>query len=141
MAEPSLTEARLLRMPEKDYMNTQQREFFRQRLLELKRETQESIEAIKQDIAHGERESDELDRAHAEEENRQRMRIAERHYFLLRKIDKSLLRIAEGSYGYCEITGDAIGLQRLLLRPTAELCAEEKARQELLERNFSQQRH
>ena len=127
MNEAALTPQSLLRMPYKDYMNPQQQQFFKELLGRLKSETQQQIESIKQDIASADCGTDELDRA-----------LAERQYLLLRKIDKALSRIAQGTYGYCEVTGDEIGLQRLLLRPTAELCAEEKARQEHLERNFVQ---
>ena len=138
MSEAVLTPQSLLRMPDQEYMNAQQQAFFKGVLEQIKVETQQQIEVIKQDIASADCGTDELDRALAEEENRQRMRLAERQYLLLRKIDKALARIAQGTYGYCEVTGDAIGLQRLLLRPTAELCAEEKMRQEHLERNFAQ---
>ncbi|MDQ2076220.1 TraR/DksA C4-type zinc finger protein [Marinimicrobium sp. ABcell2] len=137
---PPLSESQLLRMPKAEYMNSRQREFFRNRLLTLKKETQEAIEGIKQAIAASEPEADELDRAAAEEENRQRMRLAERQYYLLRKIDQSLNHIEDGSYGYCAVTGEPIGLARLLLRPTAELCVEEKNRQEQQERNYAKQR-
>lgn len=138
-AQP-LTRAALLRMPKSAYMNAEQRDFFRRLLLEQRGETQEAIEQIKQEIAGMEREADELDRALIEEENRQRMRIAERHFFLLNKIKTALDRIEDGSYGYCRDSGEPIGLERLLLRPTAELCIEEKTRQEALERNFAKQR-
>jgi DnaK suppressor protein len=114
--------------------------FFRQVLLELKQATSEHIETIKQEIAAPSTEADELDRALLEEENRQRMRIAEREYFLLRKIDKALDRIERKDYGYCEASGVEIGLERLLARPTTEYSTEEKTRQEELERNFSKQR-
>jgi DnaK suppressor protein len=141
MSETSvLSESQLLRMPETDYMNGRQRDFFRGRLLSLKSETQEAIEVIKQAIAGGEPEADELDRAALEEENRQRMRLAERKYYLLRKIDQALNRIEDGRYGYCAVTGEPIGLARLLLRPTAELCVEEKDRQEQRERNYAKHR-
>ncbi len=137
-----LTVAKLLRMPAKDYMSPEQLAFFKHQLLTLKQQTSEHIETIKQEIAGSQlREADELDRAHAEEDNRQRMRIAEREYYLMRKIDKALERIEDRSYGYCEASGIEIGLQRLLARPTTELSTEEKARQEQLERNFSKVRN
>lgn len=132
--------AELLQMPAADYMNDVQLAFFRQVLLELKQATSEHIETIKQEIAAPSTEADELDRALLEEENRQRMRIAEREYFLLRKIDKALDRIERKDYGYCEASGVEIGLERLLARPTTEYSTEEKTRQEELERNFSKQR-
>ncbi|MCH2099583.1 MAG: TraR/DksA C4-type zinc finger protein, partial [Pseudomonadales bacterium] len=87
-------------------------------------------------LAEHERETDELDRALSEEENRLRLRIADRESKLLPKIDEALERITLGDYGYCEETGEPIGVERLLLRPTATLCAEAKARQERMERNF-----
>ncbi len=137
-----LTIAKLLRMPTKDYMNPEQLAFFKCQLLALKQQASEHIETIKQEIAGTQlREADELDRALAEEDNRQRMRIAEREYYLMRKIDKALERIDDGSYGYCEASGVEIGLQRLLARPTTEFSTEEKARQEQLERNFSKARN
>lgn len=138
LVPPTATE--LLQMPATDYMNDVQLMFFRQLLLELKQQTSEHIETIKQEIAAPSTEADELDRALLEEENRQRMRIAEREYFLLRKIDKALDRIERKDYGYCEASGVEIGLERLLARPTTEYSTEEKARQEELERNFSKQR-
>lgn len=136
-----LTAAELLQMPAADYMSAAQLAFFRQLLLDLKQQTAEHIEAIKQEIAAPSTDADELDRALWEEESRQRMRIAEREFFLLRKIDKALDRIEQGDYGYCEASGVEIGLARLLARPTTEFSTEEKARQEELERSFSKQRN
>ncbi|MEE4298170.1 MAG: RNA polymerase-binding protein DksA [Pseudomonadales bacterium] len=131
-----LTEKQIKRAPKKDYMNEAQLEFFKERLLELKQETIGHIEEARQRLAEHERETDELDRALSEEENRLRLRIADRESKLLPKIDEALERIASGEYGYCEETGEPIGVERLLLRPTATLCAEAKARQERMERNF-----
>lgn len=141
IAQAPLTAAKLLQMPAADYMNAAQLAFFRHLLLDLKQQTAEHIETIKQEIAAPSTEADELDRALWEEENRQRMRIAEREFFLLRKIDKALDRIEQGDYGYCEASGVEIGLARLLARPTTEFSTEEKARQEELERSFSKQRN
>lgn len=128
-------------MPEADYMNDQQLDFFRHRLQQLQEETLAEVEAAREAIATVDSAAaDELDRAVAEEENRQRLRFSERKCLLLRKVQKSLSKIEEGDYGYCEISGDPIGLERLLLRPTAELSFEEKARQEQKERNFRKNR-
>ncbi len=135
--EMPLTEAELLSMPASDYMNDAQLAYFKHLLLTIKTETADHIETIKQEVAEPLREADELDRAAHEEEYRQRMRIAEREFFLMRKIDKALERIENKDYGYCEMSGVEIGLKRLLLRPTTELCTEEKNRQEQIERNFS----
>ena len=128
-----LTEKQIRRAPKKDYMNEAQLEFFKNHLLELKRETISHIDEARQRLADANRETDELDRALTEEENRLRLRIADRESKLLPKIDEALKRIEEGEYGWCEETGEPIGIERLLLRPTATLCAEAKARQERLE--------
>lgn len=141
MPTPLISEQELLQMPASDYMNERQLVFFRHLLLDLREETQAEIEAGRQAIAAAElTAADELDRAAAEEENRQRLRFAERKSLLLRKIQRTLEKIEDGSYGYCEISGDPIGLQRLLLRPTAELSFEEKARREQQERNYNKRR-
>jgi DnaK suppressor protein len=131
-----LTEKQIRRAPKKDYMNEAQLEFFKNHLLELKRETISHIDEARERLADANRETDELDRALTEEENRLRLRIADRESKLLPKIDEALKRIEEGEYGWCEETGEPIGIERLLLRPTATLCAEAKARQERLERNY-----
>lgn len=131
-----LTEKQIRRAPKKDYMNEEQLAFFKQLLLDLKRQTISHIEEARQRLADANRETDELDRALTEEENRLRLRIADRESKLLPKIDEALKRIEEGEYGWCEETGEPIGIERLLLRPTATLCAEAKARQERLERNY-----
>lgn len=131
-----LTEKQIRRAPKKDYMNEAQLEFFKNHLLELKRETIAHIDEARQRLADANRETDELDRALTEEENRLRLRIADRESKLLPKIDEALKRIEGGDYGWCEETGEPIGIERLLLRPTATLCAEAKARQERLERNY-----
>lgn len=131
-----LTEKQIKRAPKKDYMNAEQLAFFKQLLIELKRETLSHIEEARARLADAHRETDDLDRALNEEENRLRLRIADRESKLLPKIDEALKRIESGDYGWCEETGEPIGVERLLLRPTATLCAEAKARQERLERNF-----
>ncbi|MEY3042617.1 MAG: hypothetical protein RLZZ174_1699 [Pseudomonadota bacterium] len=131
-----LTEKQIRRAPKKDYMNEEQLAFFKQLLVDLKRQTISHIEEARQRLADANRETDELDRALTEEENRLRLRIADRESKLLPKIDEALKRIEEGEYGWCEETGEPIGIERLLLRPTATLCAEAKARQERLERNY-----
>nr|WP_010130407.1 TraR/DksA C4-type zinc finger protein [Microbulbifer agarilyticus] len=122
-------------------MNDQQLEFFKRRLQQLHEETRAEIDAARVAIATADlHAADELDRAVAEEENRQSLRFTERKYLLLRKIQRSLDKIDDGSYGYCDVSGDPIGIKRLLLRPTAELSFEEKSRQEERERNFRKQR-
>jgi DnaK suppressor protein len=131
-----LTLDEIRKASEDDYMNEQQLEFFRHLLMTLRDETVSHIREAKSSLANNEREADVLDQAIAEEDNRLRLRIADRESKLLPKIDSALKRIANGTYGYCIETGEPIGVERLLLRPTATLCAEEKARQEQMEKNY-----
>ncbi len=133
-----LTEEELRAAPEEEYMSQEQLEFFRQRLLAQRAEIEADIERARGELSEAENEPDELDRASAEEERWLSLRISEREGKLLRKIDEALARIDEGSYGYCEDTGDPIGIPRLLARPTATLSAEAKARREQLEKTHRQ---
>ncbi len=133
-----LTEEELLAAPEENYMNEEQLEFFRQRLLQARAEIEHDIERARAELSNGTNEADELDRATAEEERWLSLRISEREGKLLRKIDEALQRIEDGEYGYCEDTGDPIGIPRLLARPTATLSAEAKTRREQLEKTHRQ---
>lgn len=133
-----LTEEELRAAPEDDYMNEEQLEFFRQLLLAQRAEIEADIDRARSELSSAENEPDELDRASAEEERWLSLRISEREGKLLRKIDQALGRIDEGSYGYCEDTGDPIGIPRLLARPTATLSAEAKTRREQLEKTQRQ---
>lgn len=131
-----LTEKQLLAAPEDDYMNDDQREFFHDLLTTQAKEVRESLANAREQLASFENEPDELDKASIEEERRMSLRFLDRQTKLLPKIDQSIKRIEADDFGYCEVTGEAIGVQRLLLRPTATLCAEEKQRQETIERNY-----
>lgn len=131
-----LTEEQLLAAPEDDYMNEEQLEFFKNLLATQAREVRESLASAREQLATFENEPDELDKASIEEERRMALRFLDRQTKLLPKIDQSIKRIEEGDFGFCEVTGEPIGVKRLLLRPTATLCAEEKQRQEMKERNF-----
>jgi len=135
----TLTEDEILKAPEDDYMNDEQLEFFRQLLLEQRQEIENDIARARTELSSGENEPDELDRASAEEERWLSLRISEREGKLLRKIDAALQRIEDGEYGFCEDTGDPIGIPRLLARPTATLSAEAKTRREQLEKTHRQQ--
>ena len=131
-----LTEKQLLRAPRKDYMNGKQLEFFRQRLLDLREELGARLERAKAELSEEHRECDELDRASVEEDTNLKVRALNRDSKLLPKIEEALRRIEDGSYGYCEATGAQIGIERLLLRPTAAFSAEEKNRQEAIEQAY-----
>jgi DnaK suppressor protein len=134
-----LTEKSLLRQPKKNYMNEEQLEFFKNLLLQQKQDILNGLKETSQHLQNQDRETDENDRASLEEERWLELRIRERESKLLRKIDAALKRIEEGSYGYCEDTGDEIGLERLLIRPTAVLSIEAKQRRESIERGYSEE--
>ncbi|MCE2027267.1 TraR/DksA family transcriptional regulator [Sessilibacter corallicola] len=131
-----ITKQQLLSMPESEYMNDVQLSFFRSLLIEQKDEIEAQLVGVRDLMNDQAKEADELDRALVEEENRQRLRIADRQTKLMRKVVKTLNLIDEGEYGYCKVSGEPIGLPRLLIRPTADLCAEEKARQESRENHY-----
>ena len=111
-------------------MNVDQLGFFRELLLGQRKELQERISEEFEQLRQHEPSSDPSDIGTAEEQRQWQLRLLEREKKLLDKIDESLERIARDEYGWCEETGEPIGLKRLLLRPTASLCVEAKERQE-----------
>ena len=119
------------------YMSDSQLEHFRNILLAWKRELMEEVDRtmlhMKDDAANF---PDPNDRATQESEFGLELRTRDRERKLLKKIDSALKRIEDGSYGYCEETGDEIGLRRLEARPVATLCVEAQERRELAERQF-----
>ncbi|TMU18141.1 RNA polymerase-binding protein DksA [Halomonas sp. ATBC28] len=131
---------KLLAMPASDYMNAEQLAFFRQRLLDERADIEAHLKEMKDVIASHERDSDESDQASFEEELRLALRQADRESRLLNNIESALKRIESGEYGYCEETGDPIGLPRLMFRPTAKLCIEAKERQEQQEHHYRKAR-
>ncbi|MFG6177956.1 TraR/DksA family transcriptional regulator [Halomonas sp. THAF12] len=137
---PTAEETSLLSMPDDAYMNDEQLAFFRRLLFADKARIEEHLGEIRAAMALHERDSDELDQAAFEEELRLALRQADRETRLLANIEAALRRIEEGDYGYCEETGEPIGLPRLLLRPTARLCLEAKERQEQRENHYRKTR-
>ncbi|AQZ94137.1 RNA polymerase-binding protein DksA [Halopseudomonas phragmitis] len=135
MKNTPLTAETLLREPAQNYMNEAQQSFFRELLLSQKYELQERIDNEFRDLREYQPESDPADIGSSEEQRQWQLRMLEREKKLLDKIDQALERLARGEYGWCEETGEPIGLQRLLLRPTATLCIEAKERQELREKH------
>jgi DnaK suppressor protein len=131
-----LTEADIRRMPESAYMNDTQLEFFRQRLLQMRTEVVDREVDVKERLHQRETFADPADRATAEEEHWLDLRLRERESLLLRKIDDALRRIRDREYGYCEVTGEAIGIPRLLARPTATVCVDVKGQNEQIESQF-----
>ncbi|HEV8688704.1 MAG TPA: RNA polymerase-binding protein DksA [Ideonella sp.] len=132
-----LTEAELLAMPESEYMNEKQLEFFRVRLQEQKdallSNAGETTEHLREDTSIV---PDPADRATIEEEHALELRTRDRERKLLKKISQSLGRIEAGDYGYCDETGEPIGLGRLLARPTATLSLEAQQRREMKQKMF-----
>ena len=132
----SLTEAQLLHMSAADYMNDQQLAFFRQRLLGLKAEIAANQSETVGHLKETEVAADPADRATREEEQAVELRARDRERKLMRKIDQALERIEDRRYGYCDETGEPIGLRRLLARPTATLSVEAQERREQRERTY-----
>ncbi|MBM7341473.1 DnaK suppressor protein [Pantoea coffeiphila] len=133
MPQSSKEEQKLLAMSPADYMNAQQLAFFQQRLLQDKQDLLAHIDQLKASLQWGDNQGDEADKAMREEELRLLLRQIDRESRLLPKIDAALIRIRKGEYGYCQESGDPIGLPRLLLRPTAELSIDVKMTHEMKE--------
>ena len=132
-----LTEPELMAMPEAEYMKEQQLEFFRMRLQALNDDllsnAGETTEHLREDTSIV---PDPADRATIEEEHALELRTRDRERKLLKKISQSLTRIESGEYGFCDETGEPIGLGRLLARPTATLSLEAQQRRELKQKMF-----
>lgn len=124
-------------MPKSKYMNKEQLEFFKTLLLELEKETMAHIDVVRKELSELSNEpADEVDLASREEERMIKLRIIERETKLLPKIRYSLKQISEENYGYCEETGEPIGIERLLLRPTARFSVDSKTFMEIKEKEF-----
>lgn len=123
-----------------EYMNPLQLEYFKQKLkawkLELLSESNDTLEHLK---AENWNEPDINDRATIEAEATIELRTRDRYRKLIEKIDDALKRIEDKSYGYCEETGEQIGLKRLEARPVATLCIEAQERHENYERQHSEE--
>ena len=132
----TMTKEELLKMPEKDYMNQKQLDFFTELLKEQAIELENSIAQAKQALAESEQEIDLNDVATKQEMQQLHLRTMERQSKLIKKVNKSLMLIKEGEYGYCLETGEPIGLQRLLARPTATLSIQSKQAQEHQEKTL-----
>ena len=104
-------------MPKSEYMNAAQLKFFRERLLELQTQMRDNAGATTEHLRELSFAPDPADRATLEEEHALELRTRDRERKLLKKIDQALARIDDGSYGYCEETGEPIGLQRLHRAP------------------------
>lgn len=131
MAKKVLTAEEILKMPEDDYMNAQQLEFFRRRLTDLEKELRANADQTTVNLRETTVVPDPADRATIEEGHALELRTRDRERKLLKKVQAAIKRIDDGDYGYCEETGDPIGVARLMARPTATLSLEAQQRREL----------
>lgn len=132
-----LTDQDVLAMPDSEYMNDLQLAFFRLKLQRLKADmlanAGETTEHLREDTVVV---PDPADRATIEEEHALELRTRDRERKLLKKIEQAIARIDSGDYGYCEETGEPIGVGRLMARPTASLSLEAQQRRELKQKMF-----
>lgn len=124
-----------------EYMSSKQLEYFRQKLMtwrqELVDESRETISNLREEVRDV---GDEAERATRETENSLELRTRDRYRKLIKKIDQALSRIDDGEYGYCEETGEEIGLARLEARPIATLCLDAQERWELRQKQMGDSR-
>ncbi|MBQ7285535.1 MAG: RNA polymerase-binding protein DksA [Alphaproteobacteria bacterium] len=122
---------------DEEYMNEMQLEYFRQKLSEWKKsllgQSKDTLEDLRQG---GLNQPDEIDRASLESDKALELRTRDRARKLISKIDEALKRIEDGVYGYCEETGDPIGIERLEVRPVATLSIEAQERHERMEKTY-----
>jgi DnaK suppressor protein len=124
-----------------EYMCPEHLEYFRRRLLrwreDLIAESRETISNLQQEVRDV---GDEAERATRETENSLELRTRDRYRKLINKIDKALIRVEEGDYGYCDETGEEIGLARLEARPIATLCLDAQERWEIRQKQMGDSR-
>ena len=130
------TDAELLAMPESAYMNDAQLAYFRGKLIQMERDILQNAGETTEHLRETVVVPDPADRATIEEEHALELRTRDRERKLLKKIQQSLTQIESGDYGFCEETGEAIGLPRLLARPTATLSLEAQQRRELRQKMY-----
>jgi len=132
-----LTDEDMLAMPDSEYMNDVQVAFFRARLVALKNDmlanAGQTTENLREDTVVV---PDPADRATIEEEHALELRTRDRERKLLKKIQQSIMAIDSGEYGFCDETGEPIGVGRLLARPTASLSLEAQQRRELKQKLY-----
>lgn len=122
-----------------EYMSPQQIEYFRLKLLkwreDLIEESQQTIDNLREEVRDV---GDEAERAQRETENSLELRTRDRYRKLLAQIDKALKRIEEGEYGFCEETGEPIGIERLEVRPIARFSIDAQERWELRQKHMGE---
>lgn len=133
---PIISEQKLLAMTDEQYMNEVQLAFFRHRLQEMEKELLANADSTTEHLRETVVVPDPADRATIEEEHALELRTRDRERKLLKKLQQALAKIENGEYGWCEETGDPIGVARLLARPTATLSLEAQQRRELKQRMY-----
>lgn len=131
-----LTEEQILKMSEEDYMNPAQLAFFKARLQQLEKDLLKNADETTEHLRETVLVPDPADRATIEEEHALELRTRDRERKLLKKVQQSLAAIESGDYGWCEETGEPIGVPRLLARPTATLSLEAQQRRELKQKLY-----
>jgi DnaK suppressor protein len=129
-----MTEKEILAAQESEYMSLRQLEFFRQRLQEERKLLLSNAQETTTNLQDNESTPDPSDRASVEEEHTLELRVRDRERKMLKKIEDAISRIDSGDYGYCEETGEPIGVARLIARPTATLSIEAQERREKLKK-------
>lgn len=131
-----LSEAQIIKMSEKDYMNAAQLAFFKARLQQLEKDLLKNAGETTEHLRETVLVPDPADRATIEEEHALELRTRDRERKLLKKVQQSIASIDSGDYGWCEETGEPIGIPRLLARPTATLSLEAQQRRELKQKLY-----
>ncbi len=131
-----LTEEEILKMSDKDYMNEAQLAFFKARLQQLERDLLKNAGETTEHLRETVLVPDPADRATIEEEHALELRTRDRERKLLKKVQQAIASIDAGEYGWCEETGEPIGIPRLLARPTATLSLEAQQRRELKQKLY-----
>lgn len=131
-----LTDEQILKMSDKDYMNPAQLAFFKARLQQLERELLKNAGETTEHLRETVLVPDPADRATIEEEHALELRTRDRERKLLKKVQQAIASIDAGEYGWCEETGEPIGIARLMARPTATLSLEAQQRRELKQKLY-----
>ncbi len=125
---------------DEEYMNEMQLEYFRRKLEDWKKSLlEQSVDTLEDLRQGGLNQPDDIDRASLETDKALDLRTKDRARKLIGKINEALKRIEDGEYGYCEETGEPIGIERLEARPVATLCLDAQERHERMEKTYSEE--
>ena len=133
-----MSEADLIKQAKTDYMAKDQLKFFKYQLQMIGAQLRENAGATTEHLRELAVAPDPADRATLEEEHALELRARDRERKLLKKVEAAIVRIDSGDYGYCEETGEPIGIQRLMARPTATLTIEAQERRELKQKMYGE---